>query len=50
MNKIFFKVKLLKKKIKMRKYMGRGKNYFIFLPQSWIDIFVLWYSIKMEMV
>jgi hypothetical protein len=28
--------------------MGRGKNYFIFLPQYWIDIFVLWDPIKLE--
>jgi hypothetical protein len=28
--------------------MGRGKNYFIFLPQSWIDIFILWLPNKLE--
>jgi hypothetical protein len=29
-------------------YMGRGKNYFIFLPQSRIDIFVLFNPIKLN--
>jgi hypothetical protein len=28
--------------------MGSGKYYFTFFPQSWIDIFVLWYLIKMK--
>jgi hypothetical protein len=29
-------------------HMGHGKNYMIFLPQSWIDIFLLWNPIKLE--
>jgi hypothetical protein len=32
-----------------KEYLGqKRKNYFIFLPQSRIDIFVLWYPIQLE--